>query len=71
MTITQEYVEFYEVSTRKVVAVGVAEHESRMYKFSHCITYSSDNALISYSNEVSRICNERVETSTTNIFNIR
>ena len=41
VTFTQHDVENYEVSTRKVVAVGSADYDSRMYKFSHFLTYSS------------------------------
>ena len=42
---TQENVDISEVSTGKVVAVGVADHESKMYKFSHFLPYSSTNVL--------------------------
>ena len=35
VTFTQEDVEISEVSIDEVVVVGIADHESRMYKFSH------------------------------------
>ena len=41
VTFTQHDVENYEVSTRKVVAVGSEDYDSRMYKFSLFLTYSS------------------------------
>ena len=37
VTFTQEDVEISEISTGQIVAVGIADHESRMYKFSHFI----------------------------------
>ena len=58
VTFTQEDVEISKVSTRKVVVVGVVDHESRMYKFSHFLPYSLGNALLSHANEVRRIWNE-------------
>ena len=45
MTFTQEDVKIYEFSTRKVIAIGVADHESKMYKFPHFLPYSSTNVL--------------------------
>ena len=41
VTFTQEDVEISKISTSKVVAIGVSYHESRMYTFSHFLTYSS------------------------------
>ena len=35
VTFTQNYVDISEVSIGQVVAVGFADHDSRMYKFSH------------------------------------
>ena len=42
----------------KVVAVGIADHESRIYKFSHFIPYSSGNALLSHDNETINLWNQ-------------
>ena len=38
--------------------MGIADHESRMYKFSHFLPYSSRNALLSHVNEINKLCNE-------------
>ena len=35
LTFTQDDVEISDISTGQVVVVGLADHESRMYKFSH------------------------------------
>ena len=59
VTFTQDDVEISEISTGKVVAVGITDHESRMYKFSHFLPYSSRNALLSHANETRNIWHER------------
>ena len=46
VTFTQDDVDILEISTGQVVAVGIADHESRMYKFSHFLPYSSGIALL-------------------------
>ena len=56
---TPNAVEISEISTSQVVAVGVADHDSRMYKFSHFLRYSQGNALLSHANETSKLWNER------------
>ena len=43
----------------QVVAVVFADHDSRMYKFSHFLSYSQGNALLSHANETSKLCHER------------
>ena len=58
VTFSQEDVEIFEVSTRKVVAVGVADNELRMYKFSHFRLYSSSKELQSHANEINKLWNE-------------
>ena len=41
VTFTQDGVEISEISKGKFIAVGIVDHESRMYKFSHFLPYSS------------------------------
>ena len=41
--------------------MGIANHESRMYKFSHFLPYSSRNVLLSHPNDTRNIWNERFE----------
>ena len=59
VTFTQDDVEILEISTCKVVAMGIADHESRMYKFSHFLPYSSGNVLMSHANDIRKLWNER------------
>ena len=40
VTFTQNDVDISEFSIGQVVAVGFADHDSRMYKFSHLLPYS-------------------------------
>ena len=47
------------VSTVQVVAVGFADHDLRMYKFSHFLPYSQGNALLSHANETTKLWHER------------
>ena len=44
-------VDIAEISTKKVVALGFVDHQARMYKFSHFLTYSKRNALLIHVNE--------------------
>ena len=39
--------------------MGFADHDSRMYKFSHFLPYSQGNALLSHANETSKLWHER------------
>ena len=41
-----------------MVEVGVANHESMMYKYSHLLPYSSVNLLMSHANEINRLWND-------------
>ena len=52
-------VEIAEISTNQVIAIGYADYHERMYKFSKFLPTSSDQALISHANEVSKIWHER------------
>ena len=45
-TFIQEYVETSEISIGKVVAVGIAHHDSRMYKFHSC--FLTPHGMFSY-----------------------
>ena len=47
--------EISEISTRQAVAVGIADHDSRMYKFSYFLPYSQGNALLSHANETKKL----------------
>ena len=58
VTFTQEDVEISEISIGQFVAVGIADHESRMYKFSHFLPYSQGNALLSHGNDTKNIWHE-------------
>ena len=46
------------ISTCQVAVVGFADHDSRMYKFSHFLPYSQGNALLSHSNETNNLWHE-------------
>ena len=59
VTFTQYDVEISEICTRKGFAVGIVDHESRMYKFSHFLHYSSGNEFLSHAIETINIWNER------------
>ena len=55
---TPDSVEISEISTDQIVAVGYANHHERMYKFSNFLPTSSDQALHSHANEVSKLLHE-------------
>ena len=55
VTFTQDDVEISKISTGHVVSVGIADHESRLYKFSHFLSYSSGNLLLSHAIETRKI----------------
>ena len=38
--------------------MGIADHESIMYTFSHFLPYSSGNVFLSHANETKKICHE-------------
>ena len=56
---TPDSVEISEISTDQIVAVGYADHRERMYKLSNFLPTSSDQALHSHANEVSKLWHER------------
>ena len=56
---TTDMVDISEISTNQVIAVGYADHHERMYKFSNFLPTSSDQALHSHANEVSKLWHER------------
>ena len=48
-------VEITEISNGKVIAKGVVDHTSKVYKFSHFLPYSNPFALLIHANEASNI----------------
>ena len=50
-----------EISTNKVVALGFADHQARMYKFSHFLPYRGAKALMSHANETNKLWHERFD----------
>ena len=58
-TFTQNDVDISEIYTCQVVAVGFADHDSRMYKFSHFLPYLQGNALLPHVNETRNLWHER------------
>ena len=59
VTFTQNDVDISEISIGQVVAMGIADHDSRMYNLSHFLPYSQGNALLSHANETSKLWHER------------
>ena len=59
VTFTPDTVEIVEISTYKVVALGFADHQSRMYKFSHFLPYSKGNVIMNHANEIIKLWHER------------
>jgi hypothetical protein len=55
---TPNDVEIAEISTRKIIAFGTADHCSRIYKFSHFVPNSSPSALLTHANESSKLWHE-------------
>ena len=51
-------VEISEISSNKVVALGYANHQARMYKFSKFLPNSSGKALLFRANETSKMWHE-------------
>ena len=58
-TFTPNMVEIAEISLEQVVAIGYADHHESMYKFSKFLPTSSDQALQSHANQVSKLWHER------------
>ena len=54
VTFTTNVVEIAEISSNQVVALGCADHQVRMYKFSKFLPNSRGKVLISHSNETSK-----------------
>ena len=55
VTFTPYEIEIAEISSNKVVALGYADHQARMYKFSKFLPNSSGKALLSHANETSKL----------------
>ena len=51
-------VEIIEISNGKVIEKGVADHTSKVYMFSHFLSYSNPSALLIHANEASKIWHE-------------
>ena len=58
VTFTFDVVAIAEISSNKVVALGYADHQDRMYKFSKFLLSSSGQALLYHVNDTSKIWNE-------------
>ena len=52
-------VEISEISSNKVVPLGYANNQDRMYKLSHFLPNSRGKALLSHANETNKLWNER------------
>ena len=55
VTFTLDMVEVTQISTDEVITIGYADHHDRMYKFLNFLPTSSDQALLSHANEVSKL----------------
>ena len=51
---TPDSVDIFEISVDQVVAIGYVDHHERMYTFYNFLPTSSDQALHSHANEVSK-----------------
>ena len=51
-------VEITKISNGKVIAKGVVDHTSKVYKFSHFLPYSNPSALLIHANEASKLWHE-------------
>ena len=56
---TPDIMEIAKISTNKAVALGFADHQARMYKFSHFLPYSRGKMLLSHANETNNQWHER------------
>ena len=52
-------VEIIEITSRKLIAKGLANHHAKAYEFSHFVTDAKPSALLTHGNEVSRMWHER------------
>ena len=52
-------VEIMELSSRKLVAKGLANHNAKAYEFSQFVADAKPTALLTHGNEVSRLWHER------------
>ena len=52
-------VEITEISSRKLVVVGLSNHHAKSYEFSHFVADAKPTSLLSHLNKVSRIWHER------------
>ena len=50
--------EITEISNGKLIAKGVVDHSSKVYKFSHFLPYSNPSSLLTHANEASKIWHE-------------
>ena len=51
-------VEILEISNSKVIAEGVVDQTSKVYKFSHFLPYSNPSAFLTHANEASNLWHE-------------
>ena len=51
-------VDIAEISTNNMVDLGFADHQVKVYKFSHFLPYSRGNALLTHSNDSRKLWNE-------------
>ena len=48
-------VEITDILNGKFIAIGVVDHTSKVYKFSHFLPYSNPSALLIHGNEASKV----------------
>ena len=58
VTFTPYEFEIAEISSNKVVALGYADHQAKMYKFSKFLPKSSGKAFLSHANQTSKFWRE-------------
>ena len=51
VTFTPDSVNIVDISTNKVVSLGFADHQARMYNFSHFLPCARGNVLLNHANE--------------------
>ena len=59
VSFSPNYVEIMELTSRKFIAKGLANHHARAYDFSHFVPNAKPTALLTHGNEVSRMWHER------------
>ena len=52
---TLDNVKIVEISYGKIIAQGIVGHHSKIYEFSHFMSYSTLSALLTHTNEVGRL----------------